>query len=108
MVIIIILIMIIIIKVIIIIIIIIIIITNKQTNKHPGPYTIHVTWSAISVVDARSFFGYRVLYFPVSNPRQLRDIIVSRNDIYNNFIIIIIIIIIIITIITIIIIKVIL
>ena len=46
-----------------------------------GPYTIHMTWSAISVVDARSFFGYRVQYFPVSNPLQLRDITVRRNDI---------------------------
>ena len=54
---------------------------TNATARATGPYTIHVTWSAISVVDARSFFGYRVLYFPVFNPRQLRDIIVSRNDI---------------------------
>lgn len=53
----------------------------NATARATGPYTIHVTWSAISVVDPRSFFGYRVLYFPLSNLRQLRDVIVDRNDI---------------------------
>lgn len=53
----------------------------NATARATGPYTIHATWSAISVVDPRSFFGYRVLYFPLSNPRQLRDVIVDRNDI---------------------------
>jgi len=53
----------------------------NATARVTGAYTIHVTWSAISVVDARSFFGYRVVYFPVSSPRQLRDVMVDRNDI---------------------------
>lgn len=53
----------------------------NATARATGPYTINVTWSAISAVDARSLHGYRVLYFPVSSPRQLRDIATGRNDI---------------------------
>ena len=53
----------------------------NATARATGPYAINVTWSAISVVDARSLHGYRVLYFPVSSPRQLRDITTGRNDI---------------------------
>jgi len=54
------------------------------TARATGAYSIHVTWSAISVVDPRSFFGYRVVYFPVSNPNLVRDITVSRDDIEVN------------------------
>ena len=53
----------------------------NATARATGSYTIHVTWSAISVIDAWSFFGYRVLYFPNSNPAQLRDIITGRDEI---------------------------
>ena len=46
-----------------------------------GSYTIYVTWSPISVVDARSLHGYRVLYFPVSNPHHQMDITAGRNEV---------------------------
>lgn len=54
---------------------------KNATARATGSYTIHVTWGAISVIDAWSLFGYRVLYFPISNPGQLRDIITSRDEI---------------------------
>ena len=51
----------------------------NATADATGPDTIHVTWSPVSVVDARNLHGYRVRYFPVVTPNLFMDIMAGRN-----------------------------
>jgi len=51
------------------------------TAQATSATTIHVTWSPVSLPDARILQGYRIQYFPVNQPHLIMDTTTGRNSI---------------------------